>query len=185
MKFTKHTTQNTKGGFTLIEMIVAVGIFAVVMLMATSAIFTVVAANAKAQSLKIVMDNLDFALQSMVREIRVGSNYTCPDGTCPSKPDNQFSFYSSDPGTTQPDTITYALSGNEIVEYNTAWTNSAPVPITAANIDITSLNFYLVTGTDVQPRVLITVGGSVGTGTASSTFDIQTTVSQRGLLSTP
>lgn len=178
MKSTKYDIQNKKLGFTLVEMIVSIGIFTIVMLIATSAIFTVVAANNRAQSLKLVMDNLDFALQSMTREIRVGNGYSSSgSGSCPSEGSPSFSFTSSDSGTPR---ISYSLSGNEIVESNSSWDNSgALVPITASNINITCLNFYLVNTASVQPRVLITIGGTAGTGTASSTFDIQTTVSER------
>ncbi|HUD04166.1 MAG TPA: type II secretion system protein [Candidatus Paceibacterota bacterium] len=172
--FTLHASRSKIRGFTLIEMIVSIGIFTIVMLMATSTIFTVVAANNKAQSLKLVMDNLDFALDSMVREIRVGTNYSCPDSpsNC-SSGDTQFTFTSSDTGNPS---ITYSLSGAQIMESS----GETSLPITAPNITIQSLKFYLVgTPGSIQPRVLITVGGTSGSGTSASTFNIQTTVSER------
>lgn len=70
-----HT--QTKKGFTLIEMIVVVGIFSVVMTIAMGAIFTVVSANKSAQALASVIDNLNSALDTMSRNTRFGTNFQC------------------------------------------------------------------------------------------------------------
>lgn len=67
-------------GFTLVEIIVAVALFAIVMVVSTGAIFTIVNANRSAQALNSVITNLNFAVESMLRDIRTGTNYDC-DGT--------------------------------------------------------------------------------------------------------
>jgi len=54
----------TSRGFTLLEMIVAIGIFTIVMLMATSALVTIIGANRKVQSQQVAINNLNFALES-------------------------------------------------------------------------------------------------------------------------
>ena len=64
-------------GFTLVEMIVAVALFAVVMLISVAALLSLVDANRKAQALQSVMNNLNIALDGMVRAVRMGSNYRC------------------------------------------------------------------------------------------------------------
>lgn len=66
-----------KRGFTLVEMIVALGIFAVVALVAVGALGRIVDANRKSQSLKSAINNLNFALESISREVRVGTAYNC------------------------------------------------------------------------------------------------------------
>lgn len=66
-----------KKGFTLVEMIVALGIFAVVALVAVGALGRIVDANRKSQSLKSAINNLNFALESISREVRVGTAYNC------------------------------------------------------------------------------------------------------------
>jgi prepilin-type N-terminal cleavage/methylation domain-containing protein len=73
----KHQQQK---GYTLIELMVSVTLFAIVMVVATGAIFTIVSLNRKAQSLKIVINNLNLAVESMTRDIRLGKNYRCDDG---------------------------------------------------------------------------------------------------------
>ncbi|MFA6459219.1 MAG: type II secretion system protein [Candidatus Paceibacterota bacterium] len=65
------------GGFTLVEMIVSLGIFSVVAVVALGALVRIITANQKAQSLQSAMTNLNFALEAMSREIRVGSEYNC------------------------------------------------------------------------------------------------------------
>ena len=64
-------------GFTLIEMIVSLGIFAVVAVIALGALVQIISANKKAQTLLATMTNMNFALDAMSREIRTGTGYYC------------------------------------------------------------------------------------------------------------
>ena len=66
-----------KLGFTLIEIMVAVSIFAVVAVVATGALITASDINRKAQAIKLAVDNVNFALNKMAFEIRVGGVYSC------------------------------------------------------------------------------------------------------------
>ncbi|MEK7646088.1 MAG: type II secretion system protein [Patescibacteria group bacterium] len=66
-------------GFTLVEMIVSLGIFAVVATVSLGALVHIVSANKKAQTLQSAITNLNFALETMSREMRVGSTYFCSD----------------------------------------------------------------------------------------------------------
>ncbi len=72
-------TFTQKNGFTLIEIIVSMAIFSVVAVVALSALVKIVSANKKAQTLLDSVTNLNFALDSMTREMRVGSTYYCSD----------------------------------------------------------------------------------------------------------
>lgn len=62
-------------GFTLVEMIVSMAIFIVVALIAVGALLKVMDANRKSLNLKTAINNLNFALESMSREMRVGGEY--------------------------------------------------------------------------------------------------------------
>lgn len=66
-------------GFTLIEMMVAVGLFAIVMLIATAVIFSIINGNRKSQTINTVVNNLNFSLESMIRDIKTGYWYSCAD----------------------------------------------------------------------------------------------------------
>jgi prepilin-type N-terminal cleavage/methylation domain-containing protein len=65
-------------GFTLIEMLVSVGLFSVVMLVSVAAILSIIGNNKKAQGINNVANNLNFAVESMVRDMKTGFLYKCP-----------------------------------------------------------------------------------------------------------
>jgi prepilin-type N-terminal cleavage/methylation domain-containing protein len=69
--------QKSQSGFTLIEMIVSLGVFSIVVMIAVGALLMLVATNEQLQGEQSVMTNLSFALDSMTREIRTGTHYYC------------------------------------------------------------------------------------------------------------
>jgi len=71
---TKKVLPCKKNGFTLIEMLVAVSLFVFVMLIGVGVLLSIIDANRKARALSSVMNNLNFALESMSRNIRVEQN---------------------------------------------------------------------------------------------------------------
>jgi prepilin-type N-terminal cleavage/methylation domain-containing protein len=76
----KYKRSNIKyqiGGFTLVEMIVSVAVFAIVAVVAGGAILKVLDTNKKAQSIQSAITNLNFSLETMTRELRIGSKYYC------------------------------------------------------------------------------------------------------------
>ena len=107
--------KTSQKGFTLVEMIVAIALFAVVMLVAVGALLSLTGAHRKAQALQTVMNNLNISLDGMVRNIRMGTEYNCVGGTstglntanCPSSPGGKvFTF------TCNPQTSACIASGN-------------------------------------------------------------------------
>lgn len=70
-----HPTPQT--GFTLIEMIVSLGVFAVVVTITTGALLMLISTNQRYQYEQNIMSNLSFAIDSMTREMRMGYNYYC------------------------------------------------------------------------------------------------------------
>lgn len=81
--------QNNVAGFTLIEMIVSLGVFSVVVTTAVGAMLVLIATNQQLQAEQSVMTNLAFALDSMTREMRTGYYYYC---------DNQPNYAAGGPG---------------------------------------------------------------------------------------
>ena len=69
-------------GFTLVEMIVALMIFSAVSTVALGAVIKIIGANKKAQTLQTAVTNMNFALDAISRDFRVGSGFTF--GTVPS-----------------------------------------------------------------------------------------------------
>jgi prepilin-type N-terminal cleavage/methylation domain-containing protein len=64
-------------GFTLLEMIVAVGVFSVAAVLGVSSYLALTAAQKKALTLQSVQDNLRFAIETMASDIRAGNFYYC------------------------------------------------------------------------------------------------------------
>jgi prepilin-type N-terminal cleavage/methylation domain-containing protein len=164
-------------GFTLVEMIVSVALFGIVMLVAVGALLSVVAANRQSQAIKTVINNLNFALESMSRNIRTGSNYRCPSGsTCVVGEPVSAVLFADSNGVD----VTYRLNNKTIEQsYGAGF-----LPITASpSIVVNRLNFYIygngVGGDRSYPRVLVSVGGLANVGKSQSNFDIETIISQR------
>lgn len=176
-------------GFTLIELLVSVAIFSVVMLVAVGSLLTMVEASRKAQAMKSVMNNLNFAMESMSRTVRVGSYYHCgvagsigSPQDCP-QGSSYFAFEKSggDPYTLT-DQVIYRLL-NSRIERSTDG-GSAFIPITSPEVIIENLQFFVV-GSEplpdtIQPKVVMIVRGYAEITERSRTeFDLQTTIAQR------
>ena len=194
--YTKYMPR--KRGFTLVEMIVAVALFAVVMLVAVGALLSLVAANRKAQALQSVMNNLDITLDGMSRAIRMGSNFHCgtenvtvlplPTADCAAAGDTVFAFEpygnsSADP----PWVYTFNSSTHRIEKQVNGGTS---VAITAPEVTIDDMRFYTVGSTRgctvspcdvVQPKVVIVIKGTapVQNSKARTSFHVQVTAVQR------
>ena len=160
-------------GFTLIEMIVSMGIFAVVITMAMSAFLNISNIQNKAMAVRAVNDNLNFAIEAMMREIRTGNDYSS-DGV-------SFSFVGSNDCLTK-----FALQNNRITKEvisGSGCTVTIPLDMTSGELTISTLIFIL-DGENVadgqQPRVTVIVTGSSGIKErARSELKLQTTVTQR------
>ncbi|MDO8603903.1 MAG: type II secretion system protein [bacterium] len=181
--FTRQNfSKKNLGGFTLVEMIVALGLFTIVLFIATSAFLSIVNADRKARAVRVAADNLNIALEDMSRRIKTGTSYYCGPGgdallsvkDCASGGNTLF-FTGQDGFRTM-----YTLDSSGAILRSIA--PDAPISATSPEIKITSLNF-IVNGSDptdkIQPVVAISISGSLSAGTANTTFKMQTTVTQR------
>lgn len=188
-------TTTRERGFTLVEMIVAVALFAIVMTICVDVLLSLVNANRKAQALQSVMNNLNIALDGMVRSIREGTVYHCGTGGGPNMApqdcasgDTSFAFEPyGNSASDQPWIYTYAPDENGVGRiYKTVNGLANSIPLTASEVSIDDMHFYVVgsvSGDNTQPRVLIEIKGTAGApGTsARTTFHIQATAVQRQL----
>jgi len=72
-----------QSGFTLIEAMVAIAVFTIVMVIGISALLNVNNTNKKSQSLRTVIDTINFAMEDMSRNFKLGSQYHCVSGSDP------------------------------------------------------------------------------------------------------
>ncbi len=179
------------GGFTLVEMIVSVGLFTVVMFISSSAFLAVLNADRKSRATRIATDNLNLSLEDMSRRIKTGTSYYCgAGGESTGTKDcltagTQISFTEQN-GCTR---TTYVLSGT-VINRSSRQINPpllcsgiptvSAIAVTAPEIEINNLRF-VVGGTasdSIQPYVVILVDGKTK-GAVTSSFKIQTMVTQR------
>lgn len=176
-------------GFTLIETMVAVGLFSVVMVVCIGALLSLADANRKTQALQSVLYNLNTSIDGMVRAIRMGTNYeVLSDGE-----ELRFTPFGADPYNSAEKWVYRWADGDgdgtkdQIVkEYIPPknYTSKVVVPLTAPEVSIEKLRFYvggeLTTDTD-QPRVLIIIQGKAGGDKikTTTTFNIQAAATQR------
>lgn len=71
----KKTFKKNQSGFTLIEMLVAVAIFVIVAIVVTGALMVVIQSYRKAQTAKLVIDNLNFVMDQITLDLREGAEY--------------------------------------------------------------------------------------------------------------
>ena len=182
----------SQAGFTLIEMIVSVALFAIVMVVAVGALLSLTGANKKAQAIQSVMNNLNITVDGMVRNIRMGTKFHCGVGDYSgSNSDNCAGGNSGFTFSCNPDTATCAFDGSRWsyqfscpVSFNSDGTcpsggyitksedGAAAARLTAPEVSIQKLSFYVVGaipgkapggGIDlIQPTVIMVVTGTAG-----------------------
>ena len=177
-------------------MLVAVAVFSIVMMVGVSTLLAMVDANRKAQAIKSVMNNLNFALENMSRTIRTGTTYHCSTSATPPASASVaqdcanggllLAFERQGGSSGNPnDQVMYRI--NSTTQQLERSTNSGAsfTAITATEVDISDFKVYVVgsSGADsLQPRVVISVSGTAGVSEKVRTdFKVQTAVSQRFL----
>ena len=196
-------------GFTLIETLVSVAVFSVVMVVTLGALLALSSASRKAQAISAAVNNISFALDSMTRAIRTGTQYHCGTGgtltspaDCPTPPgDTYFTFLD-----TNGNQVAYCVANAVLYRYvgspgsppTTCDTTTGFVPLTSPEISIANFAFYVVGsvatggGDTIQPKVTILLSGYEATKGKAPTiascntgeivcaiFNLQTSVTQR------
>jgi prepilin-type N-terminal cleavage/methylation domain-containing protein len=182
------TNRRMNEGFTLIELMVSLSLFTIIVLAAIASLYTVNGASRKVQAMRTALDNLNFAIESMSRTIRTGTDVGCngnPHTDC---------TIEQGPGGDIIVRSTLGFVGN--VRYlrcdgcNPNGTSSvqkwqqggSPVEITSPEIDVQNLTFY-VSGADtadgVQPSVTMFIQGVATAGGTIAPFAVQTHITQR------
>jgi prepilin-type N-terminal cleavage/methylation domain-containing protein len=163
-----HQIQSHKG-FTLMEVMVAVSIFAIVVTVGIGALLTINNNYKKAQTSRQAVDSLTFILESMSRSIRTAQEWD-PNHT---NTTYRFEFLDQD-GVN----IVYELAPGEV--FMTKGTDD-PVRLNPGNVFIDQLLFTQSGGMGQQSYLQINLTGTVTLGQDTSNFAFQTGVSKRSL----
>jgi len=200
---------NSQSGFFLAEMIVALFIFSMVMTISIGSLILAVDANKKNQALQSVLNNLNMVLDTMTKNLAVGTLYNCGGDTATINRVTRDCAFSTTAGDSAvsflfnedldgnggvDDIIVYQLvtptgSNGYIARtiYGGGGGTSEQIRMTAPDINITQLKFYVTgsilasSGDRAQPKVLIAVKGTVAGNprTGPTSFAVQTLVTQR------
>lgn len=190
-------------GYGLLDMIVAIGLFAFMMLMVLSIFQSINEAQKTAMSAQNIQENLRYALEVMSKEIRQavrsdsscssgGSNRIYNNGTVTLNSQQYTAFYFKKLNKDDQELCVYYIIDNnriKIYRYNRT-TNSVEEDnyITPARIRITDFDFGIFDNfissnpsSRIQPRINIRIGAEMLDGPAryKQPILIQTTVSSR------
>ncbi len=198
-----------KAGFTLVEVMISIGLFTIIMVIGIGAILGVNSTHRKTQSMRSVVDNLSFIMEDMARSMRLGDYFVCNEATLTSiglaDIANQATqdgencksiafepYWNYDPNDETNQIVYFIYEPNDSVgtifkktEEMDSYDEGELIAITPAEIDIdTEKSGFWVTGAEnesipVQPKITIVLVGTVRMGNAETEFNLQTTVSQR------
>lgn len=164
---------NQPRGFSLLELIVSLGIFSFVMLAVTGAYLTLIDVDRRTRASNQLSSSLAFAVESMARSIRTGSDYEGGGNTIAfmDSQGQRVSFILR-----SDKTIGQCIGGGSCLSANA-------VPLTGSGITIETLQFF-VRGVGVgdrqQPNVTFVIAGSmVADGGEETEFTIQSGATQR------
>ncbi|MEN9921111.1 MAG: hypothetical protein RLZZ517_89 [Candidatus Parcubacteria bacterium] len=188
MQLKKHKRIN---GFTLIELLVSIALFSVVLTVTLGSIMTIADSNKKARSLMSVTNNLNFAVDSMVRSFKTGDvdgNFILEDGDCFETLEIN---YSDDSETFPTREVKYCFREDPVTQLGRITKSIAggsEIRLTSPDVDIDDCEFVnssLETSTFAltsQPMLTIIMHGTVKVSERiNSAFSIQTSISQRKL----
>lgn len=196
MKQFSHTSQK---GFTLVELMVSLSLFIIVVLVLIGSLYTVNDASRKVQAMRTVMDNLNFAMESISRTVRTSEDISCSlSGVATNCAigglgSNAISMNST-LGEAQKVSYQWVRTsvGNGRIEKQITALDSEGNPlgqasewqaITSPEIDVEHMTFYVdgaTLGDGVQPSVMVQLDGVAAVVNGSPIpFSIQTYLSQR------
>ena len=188
MKIFNVKRQNRNKGFSLIEMVIALGIFTVVVWATIDIVISAAHLQTKAEELRNVQDNIRFAIEFMSKEIRTGTQISTPGCGAPGSPCDIIAFrndrnedirYCTDDG------ILMRLKAPS-VNCDSAQDDDNNIHLTANNVSVGGVVFYVrgeqPSPDTEQPIVTITMKvSSLATVEAKylTSMNLQTTIIPR------
>ena len=193
------TSLHDKSGLTLLEMVVAVGIFGTAMVMAVGIMLGALSANFKSAQIQAVIDNARFSLELIAREMRTGTNFQITNHNCLNQILDGIEFIDRNVPAGDPGKKRYYYladrdgNGNPDAVMRVAFNNEASIDcsqdiekaFTGEEVIVENFQIRLagqaVGDLDGQPRVTVSlkVKSTSPKYQQDSTMNLQTTVVQR------
>lgn len=205
-EFTPQNFQKKiSGGFTIIEVMIAMTIFTVLVVVGIGAVLDATTEHYRTDNMRVAMDNMNFIMEDIARNIRLGSNIHC----VPVSVADPYQITDPESCDSGSNVVTFkSLDGSQLVYEITSpndpvqpnqirkssdagltWQYLTPTDSTVAGSGQIKIDFdksgFTVRGAEpndgLQPYVIIRLAGTVTYKGIPSNFSIQTTVEQRQL----
>lgn len=182
MKSEKRKVKS-EAGYSLIELMVAIGVFAIVVTVMSGSFAISLRGQGKSATMQNVGDNVRYAMEVMAKEMRMGTIKTAEGFVL--NPPSDIQFRSNMPNRNGAIVQFYLDTATHQIMFDDDVSDALPPePITSANIAVSALTFDVSgVSSDSQPRITIVMqAASVGTAADIEThLDLQTTISPRSL----
>lgn len=174
-------------GFTLLEMIISIGIFSVLVVATIGITIGISNAQIKAQNVQTILDNIRFSLELVTKEMRTGSNWALTSICAPSGSEISFTTALGERRTYfRDDTSRSIRRATETITSGECSGSPKVKPLTSEDVEVERINFSEIRGQavgplDGQPRITITlrVKSRSPKYQLESSMDLETTIVQR------
>jgi len=192
MKIAKLKIENYKGGYTIIETMIAVSLFIMVIMAGMGSLLNANLLHQKSQNMRSIMDNLSFIMEDISRNLRTGYNYRCVTtigvytGTASGEDCFGVAFQpSSSPS--DPRWVYEIVSEDDLTYIRKSTDNGATwVQLTPNEVVIDDFSSFAVLGAEgvvggnrQQPLVTIRLSGEISDKNVTTPFSLQTSASAR------
>lgn len=155
-------------GFTLMELVVAVGLFSAIAVIAVGALFQAQSINAKMQQTHIMLDGMNLSMEAITRDIRYGRQFHCYNlsdllydidieitnyhlrENCPRNPGplntsggNALVLGQNGANKDTKDRIVYYLYNGHIMKWEGDDVYGTSTPVTSNDVEIQMLKFFV------------------------------------------
>ena len=165
-----------KGGFSLIELVVALGVFSVISMALIGLFVSSLRDERKALNMQLVQDNARLVMETMVRELRDGSNVAFNN----SSQNVSFNDKNGMPITYSVGACSSPNAANNCIKRTAS---GSTIDLGSGNVNTTNLKFFGVSSSASlnQPRVTIFFTMESGVAPYNASINLQTTVSLRDI----
>jgi type II secretory pathway pseudopilin PulG len=174
----------SRTGFTLLEVVVAAGIFALILIGIIGILIQISRASVKAREIQNLQDNFRYTFEAMSREIRTGYAYQLsnPRGTSP-QTYGTITFTRQDGASVAYCLLTNAVAKATNPSGSGAANCASGIAVTSTDLVVDQLAFYGVGLTagigDGQPRITAIMVAHALNPKLNTRMEAQTTVTQR------
>lgn len=193
----EYFLQSKNGGYTIIETMIAVSLFLVVVMSGMGALLNANLLHNKAKDMRSIMDNLNFAMEDMSRNLRTGYNYHCITSnrvvdyttplSCEEGNGRGIAFISA----LDQQQWVYYIDDGVLKKSKAGGADGSFVPISIPNEVVIDQGSFVVLGAEPpvdssspaerQPLVTIRLAGHIDYKGVITPFSLQTSVSQRNI----